>query len=119
MGWNTPITKVTTIASGESLSSAIDLEVYKLAAILMPAAWTAAGVTFEIAESNQASATWRPLFDDQGNEVTVTTAAGRAVGLDSMAGALAACRYVKIRSGTSGAPVNQTADRTLILAVKE
>lgn len=110
-------TKTVTISSGTSLSGEVDLGPYELVAIHMPAGWDAADLTFQAADSP--GGTFHDLYDDDGNEVTVTAAASRAIAVKSDEKALAPLHAIKIRSGTSGVPVNQTADRTLTLILKE
>jgi hypothetical protein len=99
-----------TIANGASLSAAIDLgDSRALAAIVMPASWTTANPTF------QASPDGTSYFDvyDGGAERSVTASTSRviSVAIVDWLGLL----YLKIRSGTSGTPVTQGADRTLTL----
>lgn len=109
-------TKTATIAINASLSGEVDLEGFTLVSIIMPAAWTAANLTFQA--SDVTGGTFQDVYDDQGVEVTVQAAASRSIGIDLLAGALAGFRFIKIRSGTTGTPVNQAAARTLTLAVK-
>lgn len=107
-------TKEVTIAISTSLSPAIEIDFFRVAAIVMPSGWDAANLTF------QASAdgiTYNNLYDDAGNEITVTAAASRHIGLDAVAAELSGCPWLKIRSGTSGVAVNQTAARTLKLVL--
>ncbi len=108
--------KTVTIANGASLSGEVDLGGYALAAIQMPSAWTAANLTFQAATAS--GGTFQEVYDDLGNELTVQAAASRCIGIDSVAGALAPLRFIKIRSGTAATPVNQAADRTLTLILK-
>lgn len=105
-----------TILSGASLSDEIDLGHHRIATILMPAAWTTANLTFQVASAS--GGTFKDLYDDGGVEVNVTAAAARAIGIDLNAGPLAAARFLKIRSGTTGTPVNQGGDRALVLVTK-
>ena len=98
------------IAVGTSLSAAIDLGNGNLAAILMPAGWDAAGLTFQ--GSIDGLSAFSNIYD-AGTELTLTVAAGRYQTLDPTK--WLGIRYVKVRSGTSGAPVVQTADRVLSL----
>lgn len=108
-----------TVALGQSLSGEVDTGGKRLAGIVMPAAWTAAAITFQAASALAANGgVYRDLYDDQGNEVTVQAAAGRALGLDSWASTLAPWRFLKIRSGTGASVVNQAADAVLALALK-
>lgn len=97
------------IASGESLSAAIDLDEGRLALIQMPASWTTANLTFQ---GSVDGSNFFDLYDDEGNEVTVTAAASRTIRLP-LADWLA-LRHVKIRSGTTGTPVNQGGARELV-----
>ena len=109
--------RIATIASGQSLSDEIDLEGYSLLGIIMPGSWTAAGLSFEAAQSPGGS--FQDLHDSAGAEAVVTAAASRAIGLAGVtAEALAPFRIIKIRSGTSAVPVNQAAARTLELVLK-
>lgn len=109
-------TKTVTILINESLSDEIDLEGFGLFAIEMPAAWTAANLTFQVATAS--GGTFQDLYDDGGNEVVVTAAAARVIGLDAKAPEIASLRFIKIRSGTTGTPVAQLAARTLTLICK-
>ena len=109
-----------TIANGQSLSGEIDLAGYQMLAIRIPAAWDTANITFLGARATTANGgTYVPVYDDAGLEVTVTVGgADRMITLDINALKLASLQYIKLRSGTSGTPVNQTADRTLYLIGK-
>ncbi len=108
----TPITQTALIANGASLSSVVELGAGKLVAIQMPAAWTAAALTF------QASIDGTNYFNvyDNGTERNYTVDASRmlVLQLSDWVG----IKYLKIRSGTAGTPVNQGADRTLTLLVQ-
>lgn len=108
--------KTVTIANGASLSGEVDLEGFALVGIIMPAAWTAAVLTFAAASGS--GGTFNPVYDDAGVEVSAQAAAARSIGVDSAAVALASFRFLKVRSGTSGAAVNQDADRTITLVLK-
>ncbi|MFQ5850898.1 MAG: hypothetical protein ACE5JU_09955 [Candidatus Binatia bacterium] len=108
--------RTATIAAAASLSGEIDLEGFKIIGIVMPAAWTAANLTFQAADVT--GGTFQDVFDDAGTEVTVTVAAARYIGLDATMPELAGIRFLKIRSGTSAVPVNQAAARTLTLILK-
>lgn len=100
-----------TIASGQSLSGAIDLGPYRAFAIIMPASWTTANLTFQVSADG---VNYANLYDDSGNEVTVTAAASRYIIIASPAKMLGV-RWAKVRSGTSGSPVTQGADRAISL----
>lgn len=105
------------IANGESQSNVVDLEMYVLCGIHMPAGWTAAAITFLAGHENEDGGTdYLPIYDTTGSEVSVTTAAGRHVVIAPSV--FAGVRWLKLRSGTSGTPVNQGADRTLHLVAR-
>lgn len=109
-------TKTATIANGESLSGEVDLEGYTLCALSMPAAWTAADITFAAATAT--GGTFNPLLDDAGNEVTSKAAASNVYAQDINMGKLAGVRFIKLRSGTSASAVAQGAERIITLILK-
>jgi hypothetical protein len=108
-----PRTATVTIANGASLSGAMDLGERTLVGIVMPSAWTAASLTFQVSVDGT---TYGNLYSAGGTEESATVGVSQVIRLasDSFLGA----RYVKIRSGTAGAPVNQGAARTIILITK-
>lgn len=101
------------IASGQSLSGVVPLAISgeTLIGIQMPSAWTTADLTFQGAYDDDA--TFVDLYNVAGVEVNVKAAASRYIPVDpaDFRGVL----FLKIRSGTSASPVNQAADRELIL----
>jgi hypothetical protein len=108
---------VATIANGASQSDILDLGGYTMAGIATPSAWTTAAITFLVAQ--RPTDTFLPLYTEGGTEVSVTVAVSRGIGLTALpAEALAAWRYVRLRSGTAATPVNQGAARTIIVALK-
>lgn len=110
-------TKTVTIAAGATgLSGVVDLEDYQLAAIQVPSGWVTANISFQAATASDG--TYQDVYNDAGNEVVVTAAASRCIGISTAAAAIAPLRYIKIRSGVTATPVNQTATRTLTLILK-
>lgn len=105
--------KTVTIANGASLSGAIDLGAGTLVGIEMPAAWDAADLTFQTSSDNTA---FQDYYDAAGTEVTVSADASRNIKLD--AADYAGAGQLKVRSGTSDTPVNQTAERTIVLILR-
>jgi hypothetical protein len=107
-----------TIANNESLSSAAWIwrnnHLGTVAAIVMPADWTAADLTFQASVDNS---TYWNVYDADDAEVTVQAAEDRHIILDPAD--FAGCPYLKVRSGTSGAAVNQGAARTIQLVLRE
>jgi len=107
-----------TIASGASLSGAVNLGGKVLTAITIPAAWTAAELSFQA--SDDQGTTWYDMFDDGGTEVQIASAsvvASRRITLDPSA--FAGVDYIKVRSGLTAAAVNQGADRVLTLTSRK
>lgn len=103
-----------TIANGASLSGAADLGSLHLLGIVMPAAWDAASLTFQVSPDG---VTYQNLYDAS-SEVAYTGAAA-ARNLAFAVNVWHCWRYVKVRSGTAGIPVNQTADRVITLILGE
>ena len=111
------------IANGASLSAEVDLRHHSLVAIQMPADWTAADLTFQGRPgaddtTPRINETLQNVYDDAGNEVTVQADADRYIALTAaVLDALTGLGRVKVRSGTSGTPVNQGATRVLTLVL--
>jgi hypothetical protein len=105
-------TTTVTIANSASLSGAVDLKGRKLVAIIMPSAWTAASLTF------QGSVNDTDYFNvyDGATERSIAVAASyySALAIGDWVG----FRYIKIRSGTAGTPVNQGGARVITLVVQ-
>ncbi len=99
-----------TIANGESLSDALDLKGYGLTGFQMPTSWTTANLTFQVSVDGT---TYQNLYDDLGNEVTVTAAASRFIRVDPAL--FVGFEKIKVRSGTSGSAVNQAAARSIVV----
>jgi hypothetical protein len=82
----------------------------------MPAAWTAAGLTFQ---ASLDGINYFNVFDDgttAGTFVETTwTAAASQYQIVAAPAKWVGVRWLKIRSGTSGVPVNQAAERTLTI----
>jgi len=102
------------IAAAASLSGDVDLGgdgARQLVGLQLPAAWTAASLTFAVSADGEA---YVPLFWG-GAEYTVEAAGGAAAssGVSLEPAAFASWPFVRVRSGTAAAPVNQAAERTL------
>jgi hypothetical protein len=105
--------KTTIIASGASLSGAVGLNEAALVGIGLPAAWTAADLTFQ---GSMDGVIFRDIYDADGTEVTVQADVSRHVLIDPAD--FASCLYLKVRSGNVAVPVNQGAARTIDLMVR-
>ena len=103
-----------TIANNASLSGAVNTDGRTIVAIQMPADWTAASMTFQASADG---ATYWNVYDSAGTELSFTVAEDRHITVDwtKFLGAL----YVKVRSGTSGAAVNQGGERVVGLVLRE
>ena len=101
------------IANGESLSTALDLDGGVLEGFIMPAAWTAATVSFE---GSMDDTTYYECGDGTA-EVSLVADTGWIIAIP-MGSINGLGRYVKVRSGTSVIPVNQAAARTITLLVR-
>ena len=113
---NVPQVGTVTIANGASLSGALDLHGCSLVAIQMPAAWTAATLTFQ--GSNDGT-TYGDVYDDSATELSVTVAVLRYVVFDrDVKDNLSGIRWIKVRSDPSAAPTAQGGDRVLTLVAR-
>ncbi len=109
-----------TIASGASLSDSVNLGGRAPVALVMPDAWTTAVVTFQ---ASLDGAIWREvqIVAEDGataaEALAVPVAASLFVPLD--ANPFAGARFLRVRSGTSAAPVNQAAARIIQMVRRE
>lgn len=111
MGLITNVTRNLSIAAGAALSGAIACGQKTLCGIQMPAAWTAANITFQTSVDGT---TWSELHDPAGNAVQIVSpAASEYRALDT--GIFTGLLYLKVRSGTAATPVNQVAAAPLQL----
>ena len=106
-----PVVTNATIAAAGNLSSAANIVTSMIFGLKMPAAWTAADITFQVSLDN---VTYQNLYDETGTEVKVVVAASRFVRLPP--GEWASYPYIKIRSGTAAAPVAQVAEAIIGIA---
>lgn len=105
------------IASGTALSAPVALGALTLVGISMPAAWTAADLTFQV--SPDGGTTWQELFDGAGNAIDIKVAAGQFImPLASPSYGWRGINMIQVRSGTAGVPVNQAADRIVNIVTR-
>jgi hypothetical protein len=87
----------------------------ELIGVEMSTGWTAAAISFRVSMDGT---NFFDLFDDGGTEVSLTVAASRIIGFRSdIRSSLRPWKYIQLRSGLTGAPVNQAAARSLFLMV--
>lgn len=101
---------VAKIAASAALSGPVFIG-GRLTSVAVASDWTAAVITFQ---GSQDGVTWYNIYDSAGNEVSVTIAAGDLASVDNFDGAV----YMKVRSGTSGSPVNQTNAESVVLLIE-
>lgn len=102
-----------TIPINTAISNGIDLTGKALLRLRMPAGWTAANLTVQTSPDN---VTWNDLYDNTGVEYTIVAAASRSILIPPSD--FPAMRWVRFRSGTGGAPMNQTAAATIDATVR-
>jgi hypothetical protein len=99
-----------TIASGQSLSGEYDFSGGATRiGIIMPATWTAASLTFQVASAS--GGTYQELTNEGGTAVNPAVTAGASNSLETSGPYISPFRWFKVRSGTAGAPVAQGAAR--------
>lgn len=98
------------IRSGQSQSDDLDLGAYRLVGLSIPATFEPTTVSFL---SSFDGATWNPVFDASGAEVTATVGVNRRVVLNPAN--FYGIRWVRIRGGTAASPTTVAADRTVRL----
>jgi len=103
-----------TIAINESLSAAVELGGHSVERIIMPAAWDAADLTFQISDDD--GTTYQNVYWDWGAEMVVDAAASYTIELSPFV-KLSNIELLKVRSGTAGTPVAQSAEAVIGLSV--
>ncbi len=111
------------IPNGQALTGDIDLRGQRLIGVIFSAAWTAAALSFQVADTTASAAgavpgTYGEAFGDPGSGTATALAMGAAAGQVTMftqGNRIIENCFCKIRSGTSGTPVNQGGARTLTL----
>jgi len=98
------------IANGQALSAAADLQIVRLHRINMPAGWTAATITFQVSDDGEE---WADLYLATDEYEVTAAAANRSIVVDQAL--FFGVRWLKVRSGTAAAAVNQGAERILKL----
>lgn len=103
------------IASGSSLSASLVIAGRSIINILMPTAWTAASLSFDI--SACPGGTFYPLYDTDGAEIAIPVAASQGYSGSDLA-YLAGWYGMRIRSGSTVTDVDdQAAARTLVISM--
>jgi hypothetical protein len=100
-----------TIANGQSLSTAAHIGTGTLVGLDIPTI-TSAALTFQVSVDG---VTYRDALDSGGTEISIGASTGDR--WRQAPSTLAGAPYIKVRSGTSGAPVSQGAQRVITLVV--
>jgi len=110
-----------TIAINTATSTIVDLHGKFLVGLVMPSGWDAADISFQCAlgaeETVGGDTTFNDLYDDAGVRVKVVVTASKHVCFrNDLRSLFRGVRHFKILSANTsgGAPVNQTAARTII-----
>lgn len=108
-------TATLTIESGASVSNAMPIAGDQNVSIWMPDAWTAAGLTLQVARTEAAPAAgdWRTVADLDG-AVLLPAAANLVLLVPGSTLLPNGARWLRVLSGTVAAPVNQDAARTIV-----
>ena len=113
MGFVGTRTIVATIAAAASLSDAIELRGSSVIRLTIPAAWTAADITFQVDDGD---GTFRDLWMEWGFELMCWVEVGTSIEMSLFFRGLHIDR-LRLRSGTGGAPVAQVAEREIGVVV--
>ena len=109
-------TQTVTILSGASVSDVMQVMDSAILGFIMRAAWTAAALNIEVSMDGTNFAT--VIYDGSGLAVSswASPVAAAAYAVDALS--MLPWRYVRFRSGTSGTPVNQGADRLITVVMR-
>lgn len=108
------IIATTGIAANGTRSEIIDKVGRQISTIELDG-WTTADITF--LGCSTPDGTFRPVYDDYGNEATAIVSPDISVSLARLALVLAPVNYIKIRSGHAASEVAQAEARTLTLSL--
>jgi hypothetical protein len=107
-----PKIKTVTVASGQQTSNAFNVGAGVVSGLLLPSSLTSTAITFTAADSQDG--TYKAVYDSDGNQVSFTVAASRAVGAaGSEIDALAPFEWFKLVCGSA-----EGGDRTIQVIVK-
>lgn len=105
------IVTATIPAGATGLSNPIWLNGFWVVNILMPATWATADLTLQASFDG---VNFFNVYKEDGTELVIKVAQQRLIRLSGFV----TWPYIKLRSGTSATPVNQTAERALLLDVR-
>jgi hypothetical protein len=104
------------IASGQSVSDYLSLGDYAIVGVILPAAWTTAALTIEVSHD---ATTWiDTVMDADGAQCNVVASPAASTAYTLNLAGLLPYRYCRLRSGTTAAPVNQGAARSITVITR-
>ena len=103
------------IQSGTSMSDLLNLGGLRLFGLTIPSDWTTADITFQM--SPDEGVTWFDVHDASGQPAKVSASADGFFAVDPRC--FASIQNLRVRSGTAGAEVQQTGDRSLQLILRK
>ena len=106
------------VSDDDDLSNAVELLGFQVVAVIMPAAWTAADIRFQV---NPGDGTFRDVYDAQGVQLSLPVAASRHVLLAASEPTANVPGGTPIISGQQvklSASAGQAADRTIGLIIQ-
>lgn len=109
------------ISTSNANSTGAQIRGGHVTAIIVPAAWTPAVMTFDGALQDApgdltATNTWYPLLDDTGVEISIPVSAGKCTILSPIK--ISGVDLIRPRSGTLAAPVSQSVSVNILLRVR-
>jgi hypothetical protein len=106
------------IAINTAISAEIDIGNKSPVALVLPPGWIAAAGGISLQASADGGTTWNEVTTAAGSPYAIafTAAGGAYIAIDPTT--LRGISALKVRSGTSGAPVNQTSAVTLTLVTR-
>lgn len=112
MGYVAPVTKTLTIANGGTTTEAFPMYHGTILGFQMPATFTGTAITFTGCATK--GGTYVPVYDSDGNAVSVAVAASRGYTLSGAeADAVLGHNYIKLVSGSS-----EGAARSIVVTVR-
>jgi hypothetical protein len=114
MAYNKPRAMTRRIASGSDTSAVVELLDGVLAGFSTPAALDTTSIKFEVCHVNDGT-TFLPLYDSEGNEITLAVTTSRAYSIvGAEADALAPWPYVQLIAADG----NESGDRDFVVVKK-
>ena len=92
------VTKLATIANGQTASDAVNTDTQLLSGILFPSAFTGSTVTFKFSTDGS---TWKDVKETDGSAVSYTVSADDVIRIDPSGWAFASSGYIQVVSGSS------------------